>query len=48
LSAGAQNQALNDNTLGREFAGVPGCGYFSAYRRYMKESSVCLQFCLAH
>lgn len=36
------------DTLGREFAGVLGCDYFSAYRRYMKECSVCLQFCLAH
>jgi transposase len=36
------------NILGREFDGVLGCDYFSAYRRYMKECSVCLQFCLAH
>jgi transposase len=36
------------DTLGREFAGVLGCDYFSAYRRYMRECSVCLQFCLAH
>jgi transposase len=36
------------DTLGGEFAGVLGCDYFSAYRRYMKECSVCLQFCLAH
>ena len=25
------------DTLGREFAGVLGCDYFSAYRRYMRE-----------
>jgi transposase len=35
-------------TLGQEFAGILGCDYFSAYRRYLRECSVCLQFCLAH
>jgi transposase len=35
-------------TLGKEFAGILGCDYFSAYRRYLRECSVCLQFCLAH
>src|SRR5580658_1592424 len=34
--------------LGKEFAGVLGCDYFSAYRRYLKECDVTLQFCLAH
>ena len=34
--------------LGREFKGVLGCDYFSAYRRYMRECSVLIQFCLAH
>jgi transposase len=34
--------------LGREFHGVLGCDYFSAYRKYMGECSVQLQFCLAH
>jgi transposase len=34
--------------LGREFHGVLGCDYFSAYRKYMGECSVPLQFCLAH
>ncbi|MEX2121587.1 MAG: IS66 family transposase [Pirellulales bacterium] len=34
--------------LGREFKGVLGCDYFSAYRKYMGECSVQLQFCLAH
>jgi len=34
--------------LGREFAGVLGCDYFSAYRRFMRVCSVRLQFCLAH
>jgi transposase len=34
--------------LGKEFQGVLGCDYFSAYRRYMRECGVHLQFCLAH
>jgi transposase len=34
--------------LGRDFQGVLGCDYFSAYRRYMRECGVSLQFCLAH
>ena len=34
--------------LGFEFAGVLGCDYFSAYRRYMRLCSVEVQFCLAH
>jgi transposase len=34
--------------LGQEFKGVLGCDYFSAYRRYLRECGVVLQFCLAH
>jgi transposase len=34
--------------LGKEFDGVLGCDYFSAYRRYMRECNVLMQFCLAH
>ncbi|MCH7778622.1 MAG: IS66 family transposase [Gemmatimonadetes bacterium] len=34
--------------LGEEFNGVLGCDYFSAYRKYMKECSILVQFCLAH
>jgi transposase len=34
--------------LGTEFDGVLGCDYFSAYRRYMRECNVRVQFCLAH
>jgi transposase len=34
--------------LGDEFNGVLGCDYFSAYRRYMRECHVVVQFCLAH
>ena len=34
--------------LGREFDGVLGCDYFSAYRKYMGDCGVLVQFCLAH
>lgn len=34
--------------LGQEFNGVLGCDYFSAYRKYMKDCDVTVQFCLAH
>jgi transposase len=34
--------------LGREFKGVLGCDYYRAYRRYLREFGVLLQFCLAH
>jgi transposase len=34
--------------LGQEFEGVLGCDHFSAYRRYMREWGVLVQFCLAH
>ena len=36
------------DVLGKEFAGVLGCDHFSAYRRYMRECGVAVQFCLAH
>jgi transposase len=34
--------------LGKEFQGVLGCDYFGAYRKYMRECNVLVQFCLAH
>ena len=34
--------------LGKEFDGVLGCDYFSAYRKYMRVCGVEIQFCLAH
>ncbi len=34
--------------LGEHFAGVLGCDYFSAYRKYMQDCDVRVQFCLAH
>ncbi|NIA16565.1 MAG: IS66 family transposase [Nitrospiraceae bacterium] len=36
------------DVLGKEFNGVLGCDYFSAYRKYMKDFGVAVQFCLAH
>jgi len=35
-------------TLGEEFNGVLGCDYFGAYRKYMRQFGVLMQFCLAH
>ncbi|WP_074307080.1 IS66 family transposase [Singulisphaera sp. GP187] len=34
--------------LGRDFEGTIGCDYFSAYRRFMRECDITIQFCLAH
>ena len=34
--------------LGEEFAGVIGSDYFSAYRKYITDFNVTVQFCLAH
>jgi transposase len=34
--------------LGKEFKGVLGCDYYGAYRRYLREFGVLVQFCLAH
>jgi len=34
--------------LGKEFNGILGCDYFSAYHKYMHDFGVVLQFCLAH
>jgi transposase len=36
------------DVLGKEFDGLLGCDYFSAYRKYMKDFDVRVQFCLAH
>lgn len=36
------------DVLGKEFNGVLGCDYFSAYRKYMKDFNIMVQFCLAH
>lgn len=36
------------DVLGKEFDGVLGCDYFSAYRKYMLDFNVSIQFCIAH
>jgi transposase len=36
------------DVLGKEFDGVMSCDYFSAYRKYMKDFNVSIQFCIAH
>ncbi len=36
------------DVLGKEFNGLLGCDYFSAYHKYMKDFNVTLQFCIAH
>jgi hypothetical protein len=43
-----RNAEVLMKVLGNDFAGVIGCDYFSAYRRYMREMGVEVQFCLAH
>ena len=34
--------------LGTTFAGVIGCDYYSAYRKFLNETDVVMQFCWAH
>jgi transposase len=46
--APSRGSAVLVEVLGREFDGVLGCDYFSAYRKYMRECGVLVQFCLAH
>jgi hypothetical protein len=36
------------DVLGEEFNGVLGCDYFSAYRKYMSDCDISVQFCIAH
>ncbi len=47
IDAARGSQVLIE-VLGREFNGALGCDYFSAYRKYMSDFNVCVQFCLAH
>jgi hypothetical protein len=46
--AGTRSSEVLFDILGREFEGVIGCDYFSAYRKYMKDCDVLVQFCVAH
>jgi transposase len=34
--------------LGKEFQGILGCDYYAAYRKYARQCSVLVQFCMAH
>jgi transposase len=36
------------DVLGKEFDGVLGSDYFSAYQKYIKDFNVTIQFCIAH
>lgn len=47
ISPSRGSEVLLD-VLGKEFDGVLGCDYFSAYRKYMGDCGVLVQFCLAH
>jgi transposase len=44
----SRGSAVLVQMLGKEFDGVLGCDYFSAYHKYMDLSEVRIQFCLAH
>src|SRR5439155_12134437 len=46
--APSRGSAVLVDVLGAEFDGVLGCDYFSAYRKYMGDCGVAVQFCLAH
>jgi transposase len=43
-----RSAAVLVDVLGKEFDGLIGCDYYGAYRRFMRESSALVQFCLAH
>jgi transposase len=45
---GSRGSEVLIHMLGTEFNGILGCDYFSAYRKYMKDFGVLVQFCLAH
>jgi transposase len=47
VSASRGSDVLLD-VLGQEFKGTLGCDFFSAYRKYMKDCGIHVQFCLAH
>lgn len=46
--AGSRGSDVLYDLLGREFEGVLGCDYYGAYRKYMKDTHILVQFCLAH
>ena len=48
LIATSRGSKVLVRTLGKAFAGILCADYFSAYRKYMGEHNVLVQFCLAH
>ena len=44
----SRGSAVLLEVLGKDFDGVLGCDYFSAYRKYMKDCDILVQFYLAH
>jgi len=46
--AGTRSSEVLFEVLGRDFDGVIGCDYYSAYRKFMKDCDLLVQFCLAH
>ena len=44
----SRSSKILSDILGEQFSGVLGCDYFSAYRKYMKNCDVRVQFCIAH
>jgi transposase len=44
----SRGSAVLVEMLGKEFDGILGCDYFSAYHKYMTDFGVAVQFCLAH
>jgi thiol-disulfide isomerase/thioredoxin len=47
IDASRGSEVLID-ALGRKYAGVIGCDYFSAYRKYHGDTGAAMQFCWAH
>jgi hypothetical protein len=37
-----------EETLGKDYAGLIGCDYFSVYRQFLRESRCLMQFCHSH
>ena len=48
LIADSRGAKVLERTLGRAFPGILCADYFSAYRKYLGEHNVLVQFCLAH
>ena len=44
----ARSSEVLQEFLGETFHGILGCDYFSAYRKFLAETNVVMQFCWAH